>query len=156
MGELERELQAIAQRLEVRKRHAGRSNSEIKVGRHGNCPPKQVSVALKPLTRNPSSSNSHADYVNVSDTRPSIKDRIRAVLNAPTTPTASAAVHIPQKTFSPYSFAQAPHHTPHLSHGNPLPSKPALRAKGLTPVQLQIAFVSGCDWSRLRPAAGNL
>lgn len=159
MGELERELQAIARRLQVGKRPTGRSNSEIKAGRQGNGPPKQVSVALKPLTRNPSSTHRH--YTKVSDTpevRPSIKDRIRAVLNAPITPiVAATAVDIPQKGTPSYTFAQVPHHTPHLSQGNPpLPQKPANRPKALTPFKLQIAFTSGCDWSRLRPAAGNL
>lgn len=159
MGELERELQAIARRLEVGKRQTGRSNSEIKPGRLGNGPPKQVHVAIKPLTRNPSSAYSvQRDSMNASDptdTRPSIRDRIQAVLNAPTAPHTLASVVVPQQG---YSFASVPRHIPHLSQGNPppFPVKPTTRSKALTPVKLHIAFPSGCDWSRIRQAAGNL
>lgn len=156
VGELERELQAIAQRLEVGKRQTGRSNSEMKPRRLCNGPPKQVHVTIKPLTRNHSSVNSaQSNPMKVSDstnTRPSIRDRIQAVLNAPTAPPALAPVVVPQQG---YSFSSVPRHVPHLSQGNPS-VKPTVRSKALTPVKLQIAFPTGCDWSRILQASGNL
>lgn len=144
VGSLERELQTIARQMQMRKRTAGRSASEVKQRQVTNRRPKEVAVALQ---LPPTGSDGNKSSRVTQPTHFSLRERIQAALKAPE-PTPDS--RLPRKRgVSAYSFTSLSVNSHFTTQGG---SKPGIQLKPLTPVKLHIAFDSGCDWTRLKPA----